>query len=199
MVTLIRLRRPPPRRGQRSPHSCPLRCTSSYSPEFIYKRYLSPPSVVMLVPCTANVSVDITALSSAMPSNWVILLSLTASLVLLGAIRLVLSWGSATSAGNSADKTETPLHQQEAKRSTFGIFTWENLPLNLPVALVAPQTQMMGRGVGLAAGAPMSRHSSVPAPSSEMANKPQVNWQPSRGRQSYDQPRTLFQSLSQAA
>lgn len=144
----------------------------------------------MLVPCTANVSVDITALSSAMPSNWVILLSLTASLVLLGAIRLALLWGSARTAVNSADKTEKQQHQPETKRSTFGIFTWESLPLNLPVTLIAPQNQVLGRGVGLGAGAAMSRHSSPPAPSPEMANKTQVNWQSSRGRQNFAQPRT---------
>lgn len=97
----------------------------------------------MLVPCGANLDLDI----AVIPSRCSLFFSLVASVLLLWIFRLAFQW-----ATRPVDCIhEKSIQSREKKICSWGIFTWQSLP-DCPISFSIPPVDTVGRGVGLAAG-----------------------------------------------
>jgi len=97
----------------------------------------------MLVPCGANLDLDL----AVIPSRCSLFFSLVASVLLLWIFRLAFQW-----ATRPVDCIhEKNIRSREKKPCSWGIFTWQSLP-DCPISFSIPPADTVGRGVGLAAG-----------------------------------------------
>ncbi|KAG7095638.1 hypothetical protein E1B28_006361 [Marasmius oreades] len=108
----------------------------------------------MLLPCSSSVDIQMIGFPSRLPSSCSILLYFLAGLFLFLAVRFVIHRNSAatvvaTSSGDKEKRTAEAI-RVEQKASSWRLFTWESLPVSLPITLTTPPNPtIIGRGVGV--------------------------------------------------
>ncbi|KAL0566721.1 hypothetical protein V5O48_015286, partial [Marasmius crinis-equi] len=149
----------------------------------------------MLLPCSSKVDMQLIGFPARFPSPCSLLLCFLAGLCILFVLRFVLHRHAATKPvaipGEKEKRAQVvQVEQKSSPSSSWRLFTWQAIPVSLPITLIAPaNATMIGRGVGVKTGSfvvssPPPR-APTPNPSRSHTEKP-ISWH--RRGPTFEQP-----------